>query len=132
MVDQSVGPQSQGAVHKKLHMVHRHGSQWEKDSGHDPTADIHPDLDPTVYVCCQFIRGVFAWSNDRNFIHQAIQQLRAFPTLNRRPEELIDSPNLIWTQIGWSESNPTLIRSKRLIFGLIWAVQSRSDGQKYF
>ena len=53
MVDRPLGPQSQGAVHRKLHAVHRHGSQRERgfcairwprsDPSSDQTAENAPD-----------------------------------------------------------------------------------------
>ena len=47
-MDRSFGPQSQGTVHENSYAVYRCGSQQEKDSGRDPTAEIQSDPDPTV------------------------------------------------------------------------------------
>ena len=39
-VDQLIGPQSQGMVNRNSYVVHRHGSQRERDLRCDPTAEI--------------------------------------------------------------------------------------------
>ena len=74
----------------------------------------------------------FVRSNDQNSIRWLIQWLRTFPTVLRRLNILIDSPDSIWGGIGWLWWIPTVIRSITWFFGLIWAVQSRSNGQKNF
>ena len=48
MMDRPLGPQSQDAVHKKLHAVHKHDSQQEKDPERNPTTEIQSNPDPTV------------------------------------------------------------------------------------
>ena len=130
-MDWSVCPWNQHAVHQKFHVVHRHGSQQQKDFGHDPTAEIHLDLDLTVSIYYRFIRGIFARSDGPEVIHQVIRRLRMFPTLNRRSFAQFDGQNFIRTQIQWLTFDPTLIRIKTMIFCQIWTVQAPSDGQEY-
>ena len=40
-------------INRKLHAVHRCGSQREKDPGRDPMAEIQSDPDPTVQTRSQ-------------------------------------------------------------------------------
>ena len=80
MVDRSIGPRSQGAVHRKLHAVHRRGSQWEKDPRCDPMTEIQSYLDPTVAVHCQFIKGLFC----------AIRRSKSDPSRNLTAEDALD------------------------------------------
>ena len=115
-MDRPIDLRNQGAVHRKLHAVHGHGSQWEKDSGRDPMVDIHHDPDLMVHVCCRFIRRGFVRSDGPEVIYHAIGRLRTFPTLNRRSFAWSDGQNFIRIQIGWLTFDPTLIRIKILIF----------------
>ena len=110
MVDRSLDPSSQGTVHENSFTVHRHGSQWEKDFGYDPIADIHSDPDPTVSIYYRFIRGVFVLSNRRKCIHQEIQWSRLIADFEYDSFAWSDGPKAIYHAIGLLRMLPTVLR----------------------
>ena len=41
------------SIHRVDGAVHRYDSWQAEVSSHDPTAHVHPDPDPMVYICCR-------------------------------------------------------------------------------